>query len=424
VKELTPDQFDAQLRERLEQFEMPYDSAAWARFETQLPPAAQPPTAGASWLKGAALAVVVTGAGLGLYQWTQESPAPVAQSTTTTVPVTQSEDAQTAAAGPLTHQPPATATQPAPTITTDRPVTAAVQSTPVIAAAKDSKAAEQRPAPAQTTTNDQRLSATPPRNEQPPMAEVNLGLKVSKTTICAGEEVSMLALTGTGGMRYVWNFSDGDQRTGTELSRTFAEAGQHEVVLTATKDGREWTRNETITVMPAPEANLAGMDDPLGSIPLYTLTTELETGETCTWRFDDNHTVKGAEAKHLFRKKANSTVELTVMNAHGCTTKAKRSIAALEEDFNLFAPSVITPNGDNLNETFIPAALLEMDCAFEMVVRDLKGKEVFRTSSAQMPWNGRDLTGDILPKGIYIWTVELKEAILTNRIFKGEITIR
>jgi hypothetical protein len=64
-----------------------------------------------------------------------------------------------------------------------------------------------------------------------------------------------------------------------------------------------------------------------------------------------------------------------------------------------------------------------MDCAFEMTIRDANGTVLFRTSSVDKPWDGRDNAGIMQPKGLYFWTVVLKDAIVMDRVFTGDITL-
>ena len=96
------------------------------------------------------------------------------------------------------------------------------------------------------------------------------------------------------------------------------------------------------------------------------------------------------------------------------------------EKFNLLAPTAFTPDGDGINETFIPKALPEMCLAFEMTIQNPKtGQIVFRTEEASNQWNGTlNNSGVELENGIYVWTVVLKENVVENRVFSETIQLQ
>jgi PKD repeat protein len=262
----------------------------------------------------------------------------------------------------------------------------------------------------QNGSSEQSNPPAPQKAESAPQAEVSLTLKMSKTSVCEGEQVSFTPGASTGGMRYSWTFGDGEQSTKSAPVKAFDNAGTYEVKLTATKEGRSWERTETIEVMPAPDARITGAENMKGALPLFTLKTELQAGESCTWTFGDGRKATESEVRHLFRKRDAAAVTLTVTNGQGCSATEKLKIPMVK-DFNLFAQTAFTPNGDVNNEVFVPKALEAMECDFEMIIRDAKGTIVFRTSSVNQPWDGRDLGGVLQPKGLYFWTVVLKEAI-------------
>jgi hypothetical protein len=43
---------------------------------------------------------------------------------------------------------------------------------------------------------------------------------------------------------------------------------------------------------------------------------------------------------------------------------------SLQESYNLFAEKAFSPNGDGLNETFMPKALLSRNVEFRLTVHD------------------------------------------------------
>lgn len=423
MKDTNPNPFDDQIRQSLEGFEMPYNAAAWTQFEAMLPSQPKPSAGNTGWLKGAAAVVLIAAFGAAVYTlWpaqpiaelaieaaqqevvAQEAVAPAPSTTNSTILTSKSEKSEPTKAGTSTGG-------------GDAKMAANQEERIISAVSANSPSTTE-----QNGSSEQSNSPAPQKTESAPQADVSLTLEMSEMSVCEGEQVSFTPGASTGGMRYSWTFGDGEQSTKSAPVKAFENAGTYDVKLTATKDGRSWERTETIEVKPAPVARIIGMETMKGNLPLVTLKAELQDGESCTWAFGDGRLVAESEVKHLFRKRDAAVVTLTVANAQGCTSSEKMKVP-MANDFNLFANSAFTPNGDVNNEVFLPKALEAMDCAFEMTIRDAKGTVLFRTSSVDKPWDGRDNAGVMQPKGLYFWTVVLKDAIVMDRVFTGDITL-
>jgi gliding motility-associated-like protein len=96
-----------------------------------------------------------------------------------------------------------------------------------------------------------------------------------------------------------------------------------------------------------------------------------------------------------------------------------------QKEFDLLAPNTFSPNGDGINESFIPAAIPEMGIEFELSITNPKtGETVYKTSNPSEPWNGK--VNNVNPKldaGVYIWTVVLKDNVVHNKVFNGKINL-
>jgi hypothetical protein len=427
--------FDERIKEQLEGFEMPYDPAAWARFEQMLPKAAPPAPTGMSnvaklGIVAAVTAIVVVTA----YVWPSHD-----------VAEQPSDKAVAAETGTLTEEGAGTSTvmgndgagEEAIATMADRkaaPVADARevgrkqagevgQSLPESPVTEERTMAQTPAAPATTESRPGKGMAGERQPAAVPTEDFNLKMAVSRNSVCVGEEVSFMALSTTGGLRYEWIFGDGERSGRSEAVKTFLGPGVYNVVLTASRAGTVVERTETITVNPAPVA-MFSMERPVVGIPLYHLASSPQQGEQLQWEFSDGRTDAGGEVRHLFRSRGTATAKLTVTNAQGCSSSREQTVR-IDEDFRLFAETGFTPNGDGINDLFLPKALEVMETPFEMTVRDASGREVFRTSALSEPWNGREFnTGITLPRGAYLWTVVLTEPILKNPVFTGSINIQ
>jgi gliding motility-associated-like protein len=82
-------------------------------------------------------------------------------------------------------------------------------------------------------------------------------------------------------------------------------------------------------------------------------------------------------------------------------------------------PDIFTPNGDGFNDTWeipgidqYPEATIRIYNRAKKLAVELKG--------AQMPWDGRDLNGNLLESGYYLYLIELRKG---GKIISGYVTI-
>lgn len=428
MRDINPDNsFDSLVRKSLESFEMPYDPNAWARFESQMPRPA--PTKSSYLIKGLGAATLIGGVAVSAFLlWPSDHDTAAVHDPETEEALLQTDAAGTDQAIGIvsSDKPDSDHDQNTLTMPPQRPAEPGKNDSEVVAASAVDEERRITSASANELHNNTRTNAQEPkeRPDQPKKPlDLNLQLKMSRSSVCAGEEVRLMAVTGTGGLEFEWQFSDGEQRSRSETARRFDVPGNYEVTLVAKRDGQMWERQASIDVRPVPKAEFE-MERPYAGIPLYLMSATVQTGDVCRWTFSDGRVADGSETRQLFRRKGDAVAELTVTNTQGCTATAKKS-EQVNDDFRLFAVNTFTPNGDGKNDDFLPKALEVMDCTFEMVIRDMNGREVHRTTSLDSPWNGRENnTGDLLPAGPYIWTVVLKNNVVNDPVFRGEITLQ
>jgi gliding motility-associated-like protein len=429
VKDTDKNPFDDSIRERLEQFEMPYDPAAWSRFEQRLTKTTPPVSQGLSGMAklGIGAAAVALLAAAALLWPEQQMEVPVGQDVNRQEEAVHFEVTETSEPDPTpaqrtsTDEVPQTVSEPS---THTEPEVSKTPNVQGITTASENLKPDKVAARTGLTNDDE--NARPAKENTRPLADTerfNLKMAVSKTKVCVGDEVSFMAISDAAGIRYEWIFGDGERSSRNEAVKTFLSPGTFEVVLSGSRGELVTERTETITIYPAPTV-MFEMERPVVGIPLYELSTSLQNGERSYWEFSDGRNTSDLDTRQLFRSRGSASAKLTVTNEYGCSSSREQTVR-IDEDFRLFAETGFTPNGDGINDHFLPKALEVMDMPFEMTVRDAYGKEVFRTSDLNEPWNGREFnTGLTLPRGSYLWTVVLTEPILRNPVFTGNITIQ
>ena len=90
----------------------------------------------------------------------------------------------------------------------------------------------------------------------------------------------------------------------------------------------------------------------------------------------------------------------------------------------VFVPNAFTPNGDGLNDIFIPTAS-EDPKEYKLSIYDRNGKLVFFTDNFKTGWDGRINNGgaESVRDDVYIWRIEMKNAKGDKEQLMGSLTL-
>lgn len=92
-----------------------------------------------------------------------------------------------------------------------------------------------------------------------------------------------------------------------------------------------------------------------------------------------------------------------------------------------FLPNVFTPNGDGINDVFIPILPYKFIDSIEFVIYNRWGNEVFRTSDPMINWTGIDLeTRKEVVDGVYFYACRvysIRLSGLSETKLKGSISV-
>lgn len=127
------------------------------------------------------------------------------------------------------------------------------------------------------------------------------------------------------------------------------------------------------------------------------------------WEYE-NGTVSGAQVGLHFYDAGLHLVKLTVTNENGCSHTVEKPVN-VTEDYNLMAVNAFYPTGsDRSTNTFMPYGLTERNVAFKLIIVDPNdGHTLFETSDASEGWDGIDQrSGSLVPlEKSYIWKVTI-----------------
>jgi len=139
------------------------------------------------------------------------------------------------------------------------------------------------------------------------------------------------------------------------------------------------------------------------------------------WEFGDGKKSSDKDPVHKFSKAGAYEVKLTGYDLFGCSSVETNRVQVTAPTELIAIPNAFTPNGDGLNDTFIPK--VRAISSFQMEVFNTWGEKLFITNSLDgKGWDGT-YKGQLAPAGNYLYRITLNtlDGQLVNRT--GGITL-
>ena len=97
----------------------------------------------------------------------------------------------------------------------------------------------------------------------------------------------------------------------------------------------------------------------------------------------------------------------------------------IDSDYDLMAPKTFSPDGNGVEDTFMPEALKTLGAGFTLSIFDSKtGVQLYETNDPKRPWNGRiSNKGEFCSPGDYVWLVEMKDGDKLGGTYTGNVTL-
>jgi gliding motility-associated-like protein len=406
--------FEQAVKEALEPYEVPYNSADWSQLERALENRGD-----MARVSRSGLYALLLGGGLAaassLFVLTTPpadvTPAALAQ--VTTAPVIAVEEKAFSPA-PQSVGTPAVASIPAETTETATPSRKSEVSTKLGA-----EVAVVVPAALNEGTG---TAPTHPMSNEPVV-------RPSVSEGCPGSAIDFEAENLSSEGMYLWNFGDGSFSNKPKPSHVFSKSGSFEVMLSHSTSGGGSIRNKAVAdriiIHEAPEASFNVLKQEYdNTVPSVHFENRSLGGHTYAWDFGDGSTSAVAHPDHVYKKAGLYTVSLTVVNGKGCEDRVEKTVR-IDADYDLMAPKAFSPNGDGIDDLFIPEALKTLGVKFQLTVLEAKtGVVVYETNDPTRPWNGRvNNKGEASPQGDYVWMVELKDGDKLGGPYNGSIRL-
>ncbi len=243
-----------------------------------------------------------------------------------------------------------------------------------------------------------------------PNATVNL---FGKDSICYGQKVD---LTAGGSTSYTWIPGDFlSNTTGANVVSSPTITTTYTVIGASTAGLCKGYNTITVFVNPLPVVN-AGIDTII-SYGDYGILNGIGTGTLYTWSGGDNSSINCINCPTTYINPVNTTCYLfEVTDIHGCKNTDEVCVT-IDKDFGIYLPNSFTPNGDGLNEIFLPKGYGVMD--YELYVFNRWGQKLYHgkgnfLKNEVVGWDGT-FKGEYCKDDVYVYKI-----IYTNTAYKTQ----
>lgn len=228
-----------------------------------------------------------------------------------------------------------------------------------------------------------------------------------------------------------WDLGDGTITTDCNPTHTYSVPGCYDVFLKVdSPDGcvSDSIITSMICVWEVPVAGFTFGPQPTTIVNSeITFTNTSTNATTYDWDFGyDGQTSTAEHPVHYFPDSVPGTynVCLTAINGSGCFDTICQTVI-IDPEFLLYVPNAFTPDGDGLNDVFLPRIEGYDATSFKMLIFNRWGEQIFDSSFPGVGWDGRGKGGaNVSQTDVYVWLIRVKDAVTgEEKEFKGHVTL-
>lgn len=225
----------------------------------------------------------------------------------------------------------------------------------------------------------------------------------------------------TGLYSFEWN------TTPVQYTQTAAFLGPGTYTVTVTYNGCPETASVMIVYDNIPVASFISVPEKIviGMGDINFSDRSFGNISQSIWYFGDSTEGNGLNVSHTYIDTGKYLVTHIVIDEGGCTDTTYGYVYIIS-DFNFYIPNSFTPNGDNVNEIFLPKANGVDPDSYYMAIYTRWGGKIFETRNLEEGWNGHYNNKGEWRKaveGVYVYSIELRDLNNIIHRYTGAVTL-
>lgn len=225
---------------------------------------------------------------------------------------------------------------------------------------------------------------------------------------------------------YIWDFGDGNTSSQSSTTYVYEQPGTYDVTATAfttsgCADSVQITFPGAVVIYPNPVPGFTIDPQVMSILDAESYISDASSGGvSCTYLMSDGGESSDCSFLYSWTESGTQTITQYVTSEFGCTSSVTGTV--IIEGFTFYAPASFTPNGDDLNDFWIPK--MTGITKYELTIYNRWGEAIFRTSDKEQPWTGQIAEGEFFaPDGIYNYIVLVDDLLSQPHQFKGHIVM-
>lgn len=239
------------------------------------------------------------------------------------------------------------------------------------------------------------------------------------TSLCEGSGVELQGMY-SGDAKFNWQSANGlfDRADSLQTNYFPGGPGAYKVYLTSQNDCINLIDSLLVKVLPNQILNIVG--DPIID-PCHEITFTANGGTKYTWSPSEYIECLDSLCSKIRLK---SFVEFTLtLNADGpCVIPAQLSLSLSALEAGLFVPNAFTPNGDQINDIFLPIIFCEELQYYHLEIFDRWGNLVFQSFEKDLGWDGR-FNSEKMNPAVFVYVIEYQIRGYGKNIKAGDVTL-
>ncbi|HEY0976197.1 MAG TPA: gliding motility-associated C-terminal domain-containing protein, partial [Flavobacteriales bacterium] len=255
-----------------------------------------------------------------------------------------------------------------------------------------------------------------------------LAVQVSATEGCAPLEVTFSAGEALPA-DYTWNLGPAGIWTDPSPTVVLSEPGSYSVELTVDAGGTCATNIVVpglvvVHAQPTAAFSIVQPSNVAGQV-LVQLHNTSSDAQSYLWDLggQGGSTVEHPAAFFPADVDTVFTICLAAFASQSCADSICQQLV-LEGGLQVRVPNAFTPDGDGINDGFMPIVVGIAADDYEFMIFDRWGSPLFRSGTPGQAWDGRSLSGDEVPQGVFIWKLWTREGRTGDRVERiGHVTL-
>ncbi|MCB0810018.1 MAG: gliding motility-associated C-terminal domain-containing protein [Flavobacteriales bacterium] len=230
---------------------------------------------------------------------------------------------------------------------------------------------------------------------------------------------------------FTWDFGDGTWFVGPQPDTVlYAAPGSYDVTLMV--DAGNGCGADTATLIGAvevflqPTASFLTNPDAVNTTdPTVVFINTSQGAGSFLWDFSGLGTSTNANPVHVFPAELDGQYEvcLEAIASPTCLDTACTMIT-VEPGVTVHVPNAFTPDGDGINDAFVPVVIGVASDGYRFDIFDRWGQPLFSTERPDEAWDGTFGGGEQVPIGVYVWKLVARDPYSGLRVERtGHVTV-